>query len=117
MTEEHNVPEAPVRQETDAEKIERLEKRENELNEQVQNQANRIETLSNKLEEQGKSFRMLADGIRPYLDIPGNDELEFEDRIEGIIDSKFDDSFTDKFSDHINDVTVEIDSVDASLSY
>ena len=117
MTEEHNVVEAPERHETDAEKIERMMVREHELNEQVQNQANRIETLSNKLKEQGKSFRMLADGIRPYLDIPDNDELEFEDRIEGIIDSKFDDSFTDKFSDHINDVTVEVENVSATLSY
>ena len=117
MTEEHNVVEAPQRHETDAEKIERLEKRENELNEQVQNQANRITTLSDKLEEQGKSFRILADGIRPYLDIPENDDHELECKIEGIIDGKFDDSFTDKFSEHINDVTVEIEDVSATLSY
>ena len=117
MTEEHNVVEAPERQETDAEKIERLEKRENELNEQVQNQAINFQSLSDKLEEQGKSFRILADGIRPYLDIPENDEYDLECKIEGIVDSKFDDSFTDKFSEHINDVTVEIDSVSATLSY
>ena len=117
MTEEHNVVEAPERQETDAEKIERMMVREHELNEQIQNQANRIETLTGKLEEQGKSFRILADGIRPYLDIPKNDEYDLECKIEGIVDSKFDDSFTDKFSEHINDVTVEIDSVSATLTY
>ena len=117
MTEEHNVVEAPERHETDAEKIERLEKSEHELNEQLQNQARRIGTLSDKLEEQEKFFKILGYKIRPYLDIPDDDDHELECKIEGIVDGKFDDSFTDKFSEHINDVTVEIENVSATLSY
>ena len=112
MTEEHNVPEAPERQETDAEKIERLEKREQELTDQVQAQAHRIQTLSDNLGKRTEIFSVLAGELEPYLNIPEESDTDVED----IVDQRIDEVFSDKFSDHIADVTVDIEINDASAS-
>ncbi len=116
MTEEHNVPEAPERQETDAEKIERLEKREQELTDQVQAQSNRIQSLSNKIGERNEAFKLLAEALEPYL---STDPELCESDVEEIARNEIENVFSDKFSDHIADVTVDIEINDATatLSY
>ena len=116
MTEEHNVPEAPERQETDAEKIARLEKREQELTNQVQAQSNRIQSLSNKIDQRSEIFKVLAEALEPYM----TTEPELcESDVEEIARNEIENVFSDKFSDHIADVTVDIEINDATatLSY
>ena len=120
MTEEHNVPEAPERQETDAEKIERLENREKELNEANMNQANRIQRLSNTLEQQENVFKVLASKIEQYMDLPEQlSEFDRKSEVEDIARNEIENRFSDMFSDHIADVTVDIEINDATatLSY